>query len=54
MIAIVGLLAVAFLLGILLLMRHSPTTGKAPAPENANPVRKGEPRPQGPRATGLD
>ena len=54
MVAIVGLLAVALLLGILLLMRHSPATGKAPAPKNANHLRDGEPRPQGPRATGLN
>jgi len=54
MVAIVGLLSLAFLLGILLLMRSSPATGKAPTPKVAPHLKEGEPRPQGPRATGLN
>jgi len=53
MIAIVGLLAVALLLSILLLMRSSPATRKAPTPRQPN-LKDDEPRPQGPRATGLN
>jgi hypothetical protein len=54
MIAIVGLLALALLLCILLLMRSSPATGKALQPRTAPHLKEGEPRPQGPRATGLN
>lgn len=54
MVAIVGLVSVALLLGVLLLMRSSRATGKAPAPKTAPHLKEGEPRPQGPRATGLN
>ncbi len=54
MVAIIGLLSVAIVLGVLLLMRSSPATGKAPAPKGTPHLKEGEPRPQGPRATGLN
>jgi len=53
MVAIVGLVAVALLLSILLLMRSSPASRKAPTPK-APVLKNDEPRPQGPRATGLN
>jgi len=54
MVAIVGLVSVALLLGLLLLMRSSGATRKAPAPKTAPHLEEGKPRPQGPRATGLN
>ena len=54
MVAIVGLVCVALLLAVLLLMRSSPATGKAPAPKTKPHLNDGDPRPQGPRATGLN
>jgi hypothetical protein len=54
MVAIIGLLSVALLLGVLLLMRSSPATGKAPTPKLAPHLKDGEPRPQSPRAPGLN
>jgi hypothetical protein len=52
MVAIVCLVSVALLLCILLLMRSSPATGKAPITKTA--PHRGDPRPQGPRAEGLN
>ena len=52
MVAIVGLLSVAFLLGVLLLLRSSTPSRKAPTPK-ISPHGK-EPRPPEPRATGLN
>jgi hypothetical protein len=54
MVAIIGLLCAALLMCVLLLMRSTPVTGKAPAPKRAPHLKDGEPRPQGPRATGLN
>jgi len=54
MVAIVSLVCVALLLGVLLLMRSSPATGKAPAPKGKPHLNDGESRPQSPRATGLN
>lgn len=54
MVAIVGLVCIAILLGVLLMMRSSPATGKAPVPRTAPHLKDGEPRPQGPRATEIN
>jgi hypothetical protein len=54
MVAIIGLVCVALLLGVLLLMRSSTATRKAPTPKSAPNLKEGGPRSQGPRATGLN